>query len=151
MRIGELATRAGVGAKTLQFYEHLGLIRPEGRTPAGYRIYSSEQLKRLRFIRASRMPGFSLRDMAQILEVWDRGCRPCDDVVRHMGRKIRDIDRQIEALCQLKRQLEALYATGQAYSPDAGETPARPGRCICDEAAALAYKPQAADTVSQVP
>ncbi len=138
MRVGEFAAQAGLGAKTVRFYEQLGLIHPDGRTPAGYRIYLPDQVEPLRFIRAARMLGLSLREVAEMLDVWDCGRRPCDDVMRHIARKIQEVDRQIEGLHQLKRQLQELYTATQALSPNASATSDRQARCICAVVADMA-------------
>lgn len=144
MRVGEFAAQAGLGAKTVRFYEQLGLIHPDGRTPAGYRIYLPDQVERLRFIRAARMLGLSLREVAEMLDVWDRGRRPCGDVMRHIARKIQEVDRQIESLHRLKRQLQELYATAQAFPPSAQQASDRQARCICGVMADMASTPEAA-------
>lgn len=57
MRIGELAGRAGVTAKTLRFYEQAGVLPAPGRTPAGYRDYDEAALDVLRFVRAAKAAG----------------------------------------------------------------------------------------------
>ena len=138
VRVSEFAASAGVSPKTVRFYEERGLLRPDGRTPSGYRVYSPQQVERLRFIRAARMLGFSLRDISEMLAVWDRGRRPCDDVVRHVARKIREIDGQIQNLYHLKRQLEALHDAAQALSADEGNSTNTQERCICPLVASLA-------------
>ena len=71
MRIGEIATRAGVSAKTIRFWEDQRLLPPPERTPSGYRDYEPAVLERLAFIRHARpaaqpvlpaLPGRSLAD-----------------------------------------------------------------------------------------
>ena len=149
VRVSEFAASVGVSAKTVRFYEEVGLLRPDGRTPSGYRIYSPQQVERLRFIRAARMLGFPLRDISEMLALWDRGSRPCEDVVQHLARKIREIDGQIESLCQLKRQLEALYATARALPPSDGNRADTQERCICTLVAGLASTPESEPVTGQ--
>ena len=64
MTIGRVAEAAGVSVDTLRFYERQRLIAKPQRSFAGYRIYSSEVLDRLRFIRDTKRLGFSLREIA---------------------------------------------------------------------------------------
>ncbi len=59
MRIGEVAGRAGVPAKTIRFWEDQHLLPPPGRTPAGYRDYGPAILERLAFIRHSQAAGLT--------------------------------------------------------------------------------------------
>lgn len=66
--IGKLAKAAQVPVDTIRFYEKCGLLQPQ-RRPSGYREYSSGDLARLKFIRRTRMLGFSLDEIAQLLAV----------------------------------------------------------------------------------
>jgi MerR family mercuric resistance operon transcriptional regulator len=67
LTIGELAKAAGVPASTVRYYERAGLLRPVARSPSNYRLYSSAELERLRFIRAAQATGFSLGDVTELL------------------------------------------------------------------------------------
>ncbi len=60
MQIGDLANRAGVTARTIRYYEELGLIEPEERTEGGFRLYSDAQLRRLKIIQSLKELGFDL-------------------------------------------------------------------------------------------
>jgi MerR HTH family regulatory protein len=73
MRIGEIAGRAGVPAKTIRFWEDQGLLPPPGRTPAGYRDYDPAVLGRLAFIRHAQGAGLTLAAIRQVLEIRDGG------------------------------------------------------------------------------
>ena len=67
LTIGELAKRANVSTSLLRYYEKENLLRPAGRTEAGYRLYSPDAERRLRFIRSAQRYGFSLNDIRLIL------------------------------------------------------------------------------------
>ena len=69
MRIGEVAQRAGVNVQTLRYYERRGLLTPPPRTPGGYRIYPTETVKLVRFIKHIQELGFSLRDAEDLLSL----------------------------------------------------------------------------------
>jgi len=72
MRISQLAERSGVPATTLRFYESAGLISAE-RTPSGYRLFGQETVRRLAFIAAAKHLGLPLREIADLLAVWQTG------------------------------------------------------------------------------
>lgn len=67
MTIGVLAREAAVPISTVRYYERTGILRPRGRSASNYRLYSSEDVQRLRFIRAAQEIGFTLDDIAHIL------------------------------------------------------------------------------------
>ena len=74
MRIGEAARRSGMAARTIRFYEQAGLITPAQRSENGYRAFSDDDVRRLRFIHRARDLGFSVGEVGRLLSLWsDRG------------------------------------------------------------------------------
>lgn len=71
MHIGQLAERSGLSLRTLRHYDEIGLLRASGRSDGGFRLYSDEDLARLLVIRRMKPLGFSLEQMAELLEVVD--------------------------------------------------------------------------------
>ena len=71
MRIGEVAQKAGVNVQTLRYYERRGLLTPPPRTPGGYRVYPTETVKLVRFIKRIQELGFSLSDAEDLLSLRD--------------------------------------------------------------------------------
>ena len=67
LTIGELANAAGVPTSTVRYYERTGLLRPRRRSASNYRLYSEEDVHRLRFIRAAQATGFTLGDVTKLL------------------------------------------------------------------------------------
>jgi MerR family mercuric resistance operon transcriptional regulator len=67
LTIGELARADGIPTSTIRYYERVGLLRPSRRSGSNYRLYSSEDLHRLRFVRAAQATGFSLEDIKELL------------------------------------------------------------------------------------
>jgi len=108
MRIGELAEAAGVTAKTVRYYESIGLMPAPGRTSAGYRRYDPELADRLRFIRDAQATGLSLTEIASILELKDAGQGACDHTRALLAGHLAEIDRQIERLTATRASLAAL-------------------------------------------
>ena len=108
MRVAELAEAAGVRPDTLRYYERVGVLPPPERTPAGYRSYGPAALDRLRFIRGAQRLGLRLVDIRQLLEVRDTGQCPCEPAEVLLGRRLGEIDEQIAALSDLRRQVAAI-------------------------------------------
>lgn len=73
LRIGEVAEQAGVSARTLRYYEELGLLAPSAKTAGGARRYSDEDVARvLRIRQLQELMGFDLNEIAAVLEGEDR-------------------------------------------------------------------------------
>jgi MerR family copper efflux transcriptional regulator len=70
MNIGELAAQTGVTAKTIRYYESIGLMTRAARADNGYRVYGERDMETLRFIQRSRGLGFSIKDVASLLSLW---------------------------------------------------------------------------------
>ncbi|WP_081240681.1 MerR family transcriptional regulator [Streptomyces viridosporus] len=101
MLIGEVARRSGVSARMLRHYDSLGLVRPTGRSGAGYREYSDEDIRRIFHVESLRALGLSLRDVGRALD--DPGFAPSelvDDLVRRTRERIA---RETELLTRLRR------------------------------------------------
>ena len=99
--IGEVARRSGVSARMLRHYDALGLVRPTGRSGAGYREYSSEDIRRIFHIESLRSLGLSLRDVGRALD--DPGFTPSelvDDLIRQTRERIAG---ETELLTRLRR------------------------------------------------
>ncbi|WP_380280125.1 HEAT repeat domain-containing protein [Kitasatospora purpeofusca] len=101
MLIGEVARRSGVSARMLRHYESLGLVRPTGRTDAGYREYTDGDVRRIFHIESLRSLGLSLRDVGRALD--DPGFAPAelvDDLIRGTRERIAA---ETELLTRLRR------------------------------------------------
>lgn len=72
MHIGALAERTDMSLRTLRHYDETGLLKPSGRSEGGFRLYTDEDLARLLVIRRMKPLGFSLDEMADLLEVVDQ-------------------------------------------------------------------------------
>ena len=104
MNIGEAAAAAGVTPKMIRHYESLGLIPEADRTEAGYRLYGDREVQMLRFIRQSRMLGFSMKQIESLLSLWR------DD--RRQSREVKEVAlRQLAELDERQRELDQMKAT----------------------------------------
>jgi DNA-binding transcriptional MerR regulator len=117
LRIGELAAECGLNPKTVRYYEAIGLLTPAGRTDAGYRFYTPRHAQRLAFIRRAQSLGLSLAAIADILAVRDAGGAPCRRVRALAEAKVVEIDRQLDGLQALRRELTSLAARASEVEP----------------------------------
>lgn len=69
LRAGEVAEAAGVNKETLRYYERRGLLGPPDRSPGGHRLYDARAVTTLRVIKAAQRLGFTLTEVAELLEV----------------------------------------------------------------------------------
>lgn len=107
LTIGRLAERAEVGIDTVRFYERRGLLPEPARTPSGYRVYSKNTVARLRFIRRAKSLGFTLDEIAILLNLQDSGGRK-SEVKELTNHKLVQIEAKIDDLTRIRRVLKQL-------------------------------------------
>ncbi len=122
LTIGKLSKATGVNIETIRFYERKGLMPAPRRRESGYREYSEEDIRRLKFIRRAKELGFSLREIQELLELKVDPHTTCDDVRQRAEAKIADIQQKIEELQRVKGALERLAASCIGHGPE-GECP----------------------------
>ena len=108
MQSGELSRLAGVSSDTLRHYERVGVLPKPPRTNGGYRDYPTDSLDRVRLIQSALRVGFSLPELAIILEMRDRGEIPCHRVRAIAGHKLEEVKQQINDLLAMRDQLEKI-------------------------------------------
>ena len=106
MNISQAAKLTGLSAKQIRDYEKLGLLKAGTRTLSGYRYYEENDLARLRFIRHSRDVGFSLQQIAQLLELQDNSHRNSREVKQLTAKHIETLNAQIHALQKMVAELQ---------------------------------------------
>jgi MerR family copper efflux transcriptional regulator len=106
--IGEAARSSGVSAKMIRHYESQGLLKEARRTEAGYRIYDSNDVHTLQFVRRARSLGFSIEEAKHLLGLWQNRRRSSGEVKRIAQRHIADLDQKIAELQAMRRTLEDL-------------------------------------------
>ncbi len=117
MRIGEVADRAGVPAKTIRFWEDRRLLPPPARTPAGYRDYGTVVLERIGFIRHAQAAGLTLDAIGQILGIRDGGQPPCAHVTALITQRLAEVEARLAELARARDHLAALAERAAAQDP----------------------------------
>lgn len=107
---GTLAKKAGIGIETLRYYERRGLLRKPGRTPSGYRVYPEESVQRLRFIKRSQELGFTLKEIMELLALWEDPGTDRAKVRAKALAKVSDIETRIRDLSEVRAKLKVLSA-----------------------------------------
>lgn len=110
LTIGELANRVGMRTSTLRYYEEQGLLAPQARTPAGYRLYSPEAEQVLRFIQRAQHLGFSLSDIRVLLEARQDGSMQEETLLSLASQRYLAIERELTRLLVLRHELGLFLA-----------------------------------------
>ncbi len=109
MKIGQVATRAGVNIDTLRYYERRGLLAEPERRPSGYREYPEETVPIIRFIKRAQDLGFTLNEIEELISLRDGGDGRRRSAVRALAEaKMRDIDQKLARLQAMRSALFGL-------------------------------------------
>jgi len=100
-----LAQAAGVATSTVRFYERRGLVKPDLRTGGNYRGYTSSSVERLKFIRAAQGSGFSLKDIAEMLQLTSSEEPPCREVAELIEHRLKEIRQRMSELKRVEKEL----------------------------------------------
>lgn len=110
LNISEAAAAAGVSAKMIRHYEQIGLITPAARTDAGYRQYAERDISILRFVRQSRLLGFSMEQIAELLSLWTNRERSSREVKALAQGHLQTVEEKLREMQQMQAQLQRLVA-----------------------------------------
>lgn len=108
MHIGAVAKKSGIAAKTIRYYESIGLIEAAERTDSGYRVYGQRDIETLRFIQRARSLGFSVADVGNLLALWRDKHRASAQVKALATRHVEEIDMKIAELRAMRDALDDL-------------------------------------------
>jgi DNA-binding transcriptional MerR regulator len=110
LTVSDLAARVGVSPDAVRYYERLGLLPPPARSMAGYRRYDERAIQRLRFVKGAQRVGLRLREIAELLQVLDRGQCPCGHTEALVCERLAAVDAELA-------RLAALQASWRGCSP----------------------------------
>lgn len=127
MQIKEFAQQTNLPAKTIRYYEEIGLLPPPGRLENSYRVYGEGDVVRARFVAAARRLDLSLDDVQEILALRDRREAPCRVLLDRLAEKADEISQRIAELQRLETELRDLHRLGQTFPLDDVEGK----NCVC--------------------
>jgi DNA-binding transcriptional MerR regulator len=108
--IGKLAALTSVSNDTLRYYEQEGLVKPAGKSPAGYRLYDKDCARRIHFIKHAQQCGFTLAEIRELLVLRGRDEACCGDVRARAIEKKLQIENKIRAMKVMSKALDQLIA-----------------------------------------
>lgn len=106
--IGQAAKQTGLSAKMIRHYEEAGLLHKTNRTDAGYRLYNSQQLQQLGFIKQARALGFSTAQISSLLGLWRDPHRSSKEVKQLAQVHLEEIKQKVAELQQMQMLLQRL-------------------------------------------
>ncbi len=118
MQIKALSQRTNLSAKTIRYYEEIGLLPPPKRLSNGYRDYEETAVPRIKLVAGARTLGLSLDDISEILALRDRQEAPCRTLLDLLAAKADEIQRRIAELKRLEVELRELHALGLTFPTD---------------------------------
>jgi DNA-binding transcriptional MerR regulator len=111
LRAGEVAEAAGVNKETLRYYERRGLLESPERSPGGHRLYGPQAVATLRVIKAAQRLGFTLEEVAELIEVGRARGRDAGLQVR-AREKLVEVNQRIADLTAIRANLVAALDAG---------------------------------------
>lgn len=108
MKIGEISKKSGCKVVTIRYYEQKGLLKKSLRTSTNYRLYDEDDLERLNFILHCRDHNLSLNEIKKLLMCGQNDTQSCEWVGDMIDGHIKEIDKQIQSLEDLKQHLQDL-------------------------------------------
>ena len=110
LTVGRLAALADVSANAVRFYEREGLMHVPAKTESGYRLYDTEAVQRLRFIKQAQHCGFTLSEIQALLQLRDETSSCCNDVRNKVIEKKLELEARIKAMKAMSSALDQLIA-----------------------------------------
>src|SRR3954452_10975278 len=105
MRIGNVASQAGVSVDTVRFYERVGVLAPPERTESGYRDYEPGTVERIQLTRELQAIGFTLNDAVDALAAHDAGGATCESERWRLQAVLDRVDAKLDELNALRSRI----------------------------------------------
>ena len=119
MIANEVAKSAGVSADVVRYYSRIGLLNPTRNPDNGYRIYTPQDVNRVRFIRKAKWLGFTLKDIKTILSEADTGHSPCGEVRRIISERVLENQKRLDHLHEMQKRMENALVSWNSKSDSA--------------------------------
>lgn len=123
LTITHLASRVGVRADTVRYYERIGLLHPTARTAGAHRRYDQSVVDRMLFIKGVQRLGLPLTEIRDLLAVRDTGVCACGPAETLLRQHLDEVDAELRRLAELRTELTGMLAgmTGDACAdPEPG-------------------------------
>jgi MerR family mercuric resistance operon transcriptional regulator len=117
LTIGKLAKKTNVNIETIRYYERRSLIPKTNRRESGYREYSEDTVRRIKFIKHAKELGFSLKEINELLSLKLDPKTPCSKVKNRAEAKIADIEEKVKTLQRMKKALVKLTRACSGKGP----------------------------------
>ena len=111
MRTSEVAAQAHVNTQTLRYYERRGLLPQPERSQSGYRAYTADAVRVVRFVKRAQQLGFTLNDIEELLHLAEGGPASCEEARAMARTRIADLQRRIDELADMRDSLARLVDT----------------------------------------
>jgi Cu(I)-responsive transcriptional regulator len=108
MKIGAVAKETGIPAKTIRFYESVGLLEAPSRTDGNYRVYGERDVATLRFVQRARGLGFSIKEAESLVALWRDRRRASADVHAMASAHLEAIEHKLLELQAMRDTLRHL-------------------------------------------
>lgn len=118
MRIKQFAQLTNLSAKTIRYYEDIGLLSPPRRLDNGYRDYDGTDVDKARFVAGARSLDFSLDDIQEILALREQREAPCRVVLDMLQERAGEINRRVAELQRMEAELRELHRLGLTFPTD---------------------------------
>lgn len=118
MQIKAFAQHTNLSAKTIRYYEEIGLLPPPKRLENDYRDYDEIDVVRAKFVAGARRLDFSIDDIQEILDLRDKRIAPCRVVLELLEEKADEINHRIAELQRMEAELRELRQLGETFPTD---------------------------------
>lgn len=108
--IGKVSRQTGLSIHAIRFYEAEGLLPEASRTESGYRLFSSQTVEQLQFIRKAQALGFALNEIRELLVLRDSDTDACSHVKSLVEEKLANIRAKVQALEAMEAELKGVLA-----------------------------------------
>jgi len=105
-KIGQVAQQTGLSIDTIRFYEKQGLLRRSPRTEGGFRLFGSNDIETLKFVRKAQELGFSLNEIRELLILRAEHVPACSHVKDLLDQKLLAVKQKAAELQTLERSLK---------------------------------------------
>lgn len=110
LQIGEIAKMAGVNIQTLRYYERRDILKPTSKKESGFRLYSKDDVKTIKFIKHAQELGFKLKEIKELIGLRIPSSGRSGKVQKKAGEKLADVQEKIKLLKNIEKTLKKLVS-----------------------------------------